>query len=244
MQEILSFTRRAVDGYGMIENGDRIAVGVSGGKDSVLLLCALCRLREFYPQKFDVIAVTVDPRFDRTDSDFLPISGLCESLGVEHIVERTDIGEIVFDRREEKNPCSLCSFLRRGALIDVCERANANKLALAHHLDDAAETYMLNLIYEGRIGCFSPVTDMPDRGIKVIRPFVLLPEVKIRSAIKRLSLPTVKSACPADGATRRSEMKELLNGIDRKQRGVKRRIVGAMQRRNIDGWGMKTKDDI
>lgn len=236
MREILSLCRRAVDDYGMIEENDRIAVGVSGGKDSVLLLCALAKLRDFYPKHFDLVAVTADLQFSGQPTDFSPIEKLCESLGVPCVVKRTDIAEIVFDIRKEKNPCSLCARLRRGALHDLCNELHCNKLALAHHYDDAAETFLLNLIHEGRVGCFSPVTYLSRKNVTVIRPFCLLPETKIRSAVKRLDLPVVKSPCPADGGTAREETKELLAELNRRYHGIKDRIVGALQRGHIDGW--------
>ncbi len=237
MREILSFTRRAVDDYGMIKPGDRIGVGVSGGKDSVLLLAALARLRMFYPAEFEITAVTADPGFGGKDTDYSKISELCGNLGIRHIIKRTDIAEIVFDVRKEENPCSLCARLRRGALHDICVENGFNKLALGHNFDDAAETFMMNLFHEGRIGCFSPVTYLSRKDITVIRPFCLLPETKIKSAVKRLGLPVVKSACPAAGTTAREEMKTLLRGLNTDYRGVKERIIGALRRGDIDGWG-------
>jgi len=236
VREILSLCRRAVDEYGMIDEGDRVAVGVSGGKDSVLLLVALAKLRDFYPKKFSLVAVTADMGFQKTETDYGGIAALCESLHVEYVIKRTDIAEIVFDIRREKNPCSLCARLRRGALHDLCNEHGCNKLALAHHFDDAAETFLLNLIHEGRIGCFSPVTYLSRKDITVIRPFCLLPETKIKSAVKRNNLPVVKSACPADGGTAREETKELLNELNRRYHGIKERVVGALQRGHIDGW--------
>ena len=236
MREILSLCRRAVDEYGMIAENDRIAVGVSGGKDSVLLLCALAKLRDFYPKHFDLVAVTADLQFSGQPTDYTPIEKLCESLGVPYVIKRTDIAEIVFDIRKEKNPCSLCARLRRGALHDLCNELSCNKLAFAHHYDDAAETFLLNLIHEGRVGCFSPVTYLSRKDITVIRPFCLLPETKIKSAVRRLELPVVKSHCPADGGTAREETKELIAELNRRYHGIKDRIVGALQRGHIDGW--------
>lgn len=245
MKEILSLTRRAIDEYGMIAPGDRVAVGVSGGKDSVLLLCALARLRSFYPAPFELIAVTSDPQFGNEPTDYGPIEELCRKLDVPYVVKRTDIGSIIFDIRKESNPCSLCARLRRGSLHDLCNELNCNKLALAHHSDDAAETFLMNLIHEGRIGCFSPVTYLSRKNITVIRPFCLLPETKIKSAVKRLDLPVVKSRCPADGATAREDAGELLLDLNRRYHGIRDRIIGAMRRRDIDGWGGASgkKDD-
>lgn len=236
MQEILSLTRRAVDEYGMIEDGDRIAVGVSGGKDSVLLLCALKNLSRFYPKKFTPIGVTLDLKFGGQPTDYSSIKELCEKLDIEYHVKETDIGQIIFDVRKESNPCSLCARMRRGALHDIAKELNCNKLALGHHSDDAVETFMMNLIYEGRIGCFSPVTYLSRKDITVIRPFCLLPEVKITSACKRLEIPIVKSKCPADGGTTRESTKQLLNTLNRDYHGIKNRILGALQRGHIDRW--------
>ena len=237
MREVLSFTRRAVDDYGMIEDGDRIAIGVSGGKDSVVLLAAMANLRIFYPKKFEIAAITADPQFGGQPTDYSEIEKLCEKLGVEYIIERTDIGQIVFDVRKEEHPCSLCARLRRGALHDICVAHGFNKLALGHHFDDAAETFMMNLIHEGRVGCFSPVTYLSRKDITLIRPFCLLPESKIKSAVKRQELPIVKSCCPADGTTSREDTKQLLSDLNKQYRGIKERIVGAMRRGDIDGWG-------
>lgn len=237
MREILSLTRKAVDEYGMIREGDRVAVGVSGGKDSVLMLRALADLRRFYPNRFDLVAITADPQFGGVATDYTPIEDLCRQLEVPYVVNRTDIGQIVFDVRKEPNPCSLCARLRRGALHDMCNQLGCNKLALAHHYDDAAETFLMNLIHEGRVGCFSPVTYLSRKDITMIRPFCLLPETKIKSAVKRLDIPVVKSVCPADGATAREDTKELLLELNRRYHGIKDRIVGAMRKGDIDGWG-------
>lgn len=236
MQEILSLTRRAVDEYGMIEDGDRIAVGVSGGKDSILLLCALKSLSRFYPKKFTPIGVTLDLKFAGKPTDYSNIQKLCEKLDIEYYVKETDIAQIIFDVRKESNPCSLCARMRRGALHDIAKELNCNKLALGHHADDAVETFMMNLIYEGRIGCFSPVTYLSRKDITVIRPFCLLPEVKITSACKRLDIPVLKSACPADGGTTRESTKQLLNSLNRDYHGIKNRILGALQKSHIDRW--------
>lgn len=236
MREILSLTRRAVDQYGMIDEGDRIAVGVSGGKDSVLLLLALKNLSLFYPKKFTPVGVTLDPKFGGQPTDYSSIKDLCEKHDIEYHIKETDIGEIIFDVRKETNPCSLCARMRRGALHDMAKQLNCNKLALGHHSDDAVETFMMNLIYESRIGCFSPVTYLSRKDITVIRPFCLLPEVKIISACKRNEIPIVKSKCPADGGTTRESTKQLLNSLNRDYHGIKKRILGAMQRGHIDRW--------
>ncbi len=236
MQEILSLTRRAVDEYGMIAEGDRIAIGVSGGKDSLLLLLALKNLSRFYPKKFTPVGITLDLKFGGKPTDYSEIKALCEKYDIEYYVKETDIAEIIFDVRRESNPCSLCARMRRGALHDMANELSCNKLALGHHADDAVETFMMNLIYEGRVGCFSPVTYLSRKDITVIRPFCLLPETKITSAAKRLNIPVVKSKCPADGGTTRQTTKELLNSLNRDYHGIKNRILGALQRGHIDRW--------
>ena len=234
IKRILSFTRRAVDDYQMIEPGDRIAVGVSAGKDSLTLLCALAELRRFYPIPFELIAITIDMGFEGVD--FTPIRKLCEELGVPYHVIPTEISKIIFDVRKEKNPCSLCAKMRRGALHNAAKELGCTSVALGHHFDDAVETFMLNLFFEGRIGCFSPVTYLSRVGIKMIRPMIYMPEKDVRYFANKVELPVVKSPCPADGNTQREEMKQLLAELDRKHDGLRYRIFGAMQRGEIDGF--------
>ena len=218
----------------MIEPGDRIAVGVSAGKDSLTLLCALAELRRFYPIPFELIAITIDMGFEGVD--FTPIRKLCEELGVPYHVIPTEISKIIFDVRKEKNPCSLCAKMRRGALHNAAKELGCTSVALGHHFDDAVETFMLNLFFEGRIGCFSPVTYLSRVGIKMIRPMIYMPEKDVRYFANKVELPVVKSPCPADGNTQREEMKQLLAELDRKHDGLRYRIFGAMQRGEIDGF--------
>ena len=234
MKRILSYTRRAVDDYEMIHEGDRIAVGISAGKDSLTLLYALAGLRRFYPKKFDLVAITVDMGFE--GMDFTPIRELCERLDVPYIVAKTEISHIIFDIRKEKNPCSLCAKMRRGALHNAAKEAGCNAVALGHHFDDVVETFMLNLFYEGRLGCFQPVTYLSRKDITVIRPMIYMPEKDIRYFAGRVSLPVVKSTCPADGNTERESMKQLLHSLERENKGLRYRIFGALQRGNIDGF--------
>ncbi len=235
LQKLLSKIRQAVDHYGMISDGDRIAVGVSGGKDSVALLYALSGLKDFYPKKFEVCAVSVDLGF--TDSDmFSDIKTLARELDIEYQVIKTQISQIVFDERKEKNPCSLCSKLRRGALIDAAVSLGANKAALGHHLDDAAETFMMSLMHEGRVGCFCPVTVYDDKGISVIRPMIYARESEVAAVARALSLPVAKNPCPKDGHSEREEMKEYLRTFDRAHRGLYKRLLGAMERAELEGW--------
>lgn len=235
LQKLLSKIRQAVDHYGMISDGDRIAVGVSGGKDSVALMYALSGLKDFYPKKFEVCAVSVDLGF--TDSDmFSDIKTLARELDIEYQVIKTQISQIVFDERKEKNPCSLCSKLRRGALIDAAVSLGANKAALGHHLDDAAETFMMSLMHEGRVGCFCPVTVYDDKGISVIRPMIYARESEVVATARALSLPVAKNPCPKDGHSEREEMKEYLRTFDRAHRGLYKRLLGAMERAELEGW--------
>lgn len=233
-KRLLSFVRRAVDDYKMIEEGDKIAVGVSAGKDSLSLLCAMAELRRFYPVKFELIAITVDMGFEGTD--FSPIKRLCEELDVEYHVVPSQIYKIVFEARKESSPCSLCAKMRRGALHSAAKELGCTSVALGHHFDDAVETFMLNLFFEGRIGCFSPVSYLSRVGIKLIRPMVYMPEKDVRYFAGKNELPVIESSCPANGNTEREEMKKLLAELDREHRGLRYRIFGAMQRGGIDGF--------
>ena len=208
MQHILGLVRRCVEDYHMIEPGDRIAVGVSGGKDSLLALAALVRLREFYPVPFTVEAVTLE--MGMPGMDFGPVAALCESWGVPYTRVSVPVYQIVFEERQEKNPCSLCARLRRGSLNTALTERGIAKIALGHHFDDAVETLLMNLLFEGRIGCFQPVTYLDRTGITQIRPLLYCREEEIRRAVNRLTLPVTENTCPADGASRRQEIKELL----------------------------------
>ena len=234
IKRVLSYTRRAVDDYEMIRDGDKIAVGVSAGKDSLTLLCALADLRRFYPKKFDLCAITVDMGFEGTD--FSRIRQLCDELDVPYTVVPTEISRIIFDVRKEKNPCSLCAKMRRGALHTAAKELGCNTVALGHHFDDVVETFMLNLFFEGRLGCFQPVTYLSRMDIRLIRPMIYMPEKDVRYFAKSAELPVVKSSCPADGNTQREEMKQLLAKLDRENRGLRYRIFGAIQRGEIDGF--------
>lgn len=234
MRRILSYVRRAVDDYNMIEEGDRVAVGVSAGKDSLTLLAALANLRRFYPKKFELVAITIDMGFP--NSDFSAVRSFCEELGVPYHVFPTEIYKIIFEIRKEKNPCSLCAKMRRGALHNAAKELGCNRVALGHHFDDAVETFMLNLFHEGRIGCFSPVSYLSRTDLYLIRPMIYLPEKDVRYFTSHTELPVVKSACPADGNTEREEMKKLLTSLDREHKGLRYRIFGAMQRGEIDGF--------
>ncbi len=242
MQKILGYIRRGITQYNMIENGDKIAVGVSGGKDSVIMAAALQKVSKFIGIDFQVIAITLDPCFDKTQTDYSIITKYLNENGVEHIVQRTDIGQIVFDIRKETNPCSLCARMRRGALHDCAKEHNCNKLALGHHSDDALETFIMNLFNEGRIGCFSPVTYLSRKDITVIRPLCLCPESEIKKAVRKLDIPVVKNPCPIDGATERQWTKNYLYQLEKDHPGIKNRIFGAMIRGNVSGWGIQSDE--
>ena len=234
IKRILSFTRRALDDYEMIRPGDRVAVGVSAGKDSLTLLCAMAELRRFYPVPFELVAFTIDMKAG--ESDFSAIRALCEKLDVPYHVIPTEISHIIFDVRKEKNPCSLCAKMRRGALHNAAKELGCNVVALGHHFDDAVETFMLNLFFEGRLGCFSPVSYLSRTDLRLIRPMIYMPEKDVRYFAKKAELPVLASTCPADGNTQREEMKKLLAELDRKHDGLRYRIFGAMQRGEIDGF--------
>lgn len=238
MQKVLGYLRKAVQQYDMISDGDRIAVGVSGGKDSLTLLWGLVRIREIMDIDCEITAVSVDPQFDGIPADFSQITEYCKKIKVEHIIIPTHIGEIVFDIRQEKSPCSLCARMRRGALNNFAADNNFTKLALGHNLDDSVETFLMNLLTEGRIGCFSPVTVLEDKAISIIRPLVLAPEKDIRRAAYKLELPVFKLNCKADGTTNRQRTKDLTAMLDKMNRGSKMRIFGAMQR-DLDDWKIK-----
>ena len=236
MRRILSRVRAAVSDYGMIEDGDKIAVGVSGGKDSLMLLKVLCELKRFHSEKFEITAITLDMRFNGEDGDFSEIKKMCDEYGVEYIVKPTDLYEIIFNVRKEQSPCSLCSRMRRGILHDTAKELGCNKIALGHHLDDAAETFMMNLLIESRIGCFAPVTYLSRKDITMIRPMVYVREREIEQSLERISLPVIKSACPANEHTKREDAKILLRELSKEYGDVPERIVGALQRGAIDRW--------
>lgn len=234
LQQVLSLTRKAVDDYHMIETGDKIAVGISGGKDSLTLLYALQGLRRFYPASFELCAVTVDLGFGNLDLS--KISELCEKLDVEYRIVRTDIGKIIFEDRKETNPCSLCAKMRKGALNDAMKASGCNKVAYAHHKDDVVETMMMSLIYEGRFHTFRPVTYLDRTGITVIRPLIYMNEADVIGFVRKHDVPVVKSPCPADGHTKRETVKKLVQEINLEAPGVKERMFTAILNGNLNGW--------
>lgn len=239
MNKILSLVRRCVEDYDMIQPGDRIAVGVSGGKDSLLLLTALAKLREFYPVPFTVEAITLNMgRADgREEMDFAPVAEFCRRLDVPYTIINSEIHHIIFDVRREKNPCSMCAKMRRGALHNALQERGITKIALGHHYDDAVETFFMSLIFEGRLSCFQPVTYLDRTGITQIRPLLYCGESLIRHTAQRLELPVVKNPCPADGNTKRQEIKELIYELQGRYPGLKARAFGAMQRLPLPEWG-------
>lgn len=236
MRRILSRVRAAVSDYKMIKDGDKIAIGVSGGKDSLMLLKVLCELQRFHTEKFQLVAITLDMRFNGEDGDFSEIKRMCDEYGVEYVVKPTDLYEIIFNIRKEPSPCSLCSRMRRGILHDTAKELGCNKIALGHHLDDAAETFMMNLLIESRIGCFAPVTYLSRKDITMIRPLVYVREREIEQSLERIALPVIKSACPANEHTKREDAKILLRELSKEYGDVSERIVGALQRGAIDRW--------
>lgn len=234
MKRVLSLLRQAVDQYELIEDGDKIAVGVSGGKDSMALLTALCALKKFYPIPFELYAVTVDLGFKNLDID--SISAYCASLSIPFIAVSTDIAQIVFDIRNESNPCSLCANMRKGALNNKLDELGINKVAYAHHKDDVVNTFFMSLIYEGRLHTISPKIHFDDNKITVIRPFIYMNESDIKGFVKRYNIPVVKSPCPMDKKTSREYVNEIVNGINKVTPGVKNRVITAIKNNSIDGW--------
>lgn len=234
MQKLMGLVRRCVEDYDMIRPGDRITVGVSGGKDSLTLLTALAGLRRFYPAPFEVEAITLDLGFE--GADFSRVGALCQRLEVPYTVVKTQIKQVVFDQRQEKNPCSMCAKMRRGALNSAALERGSDKIALGHHYDDAVETFMLSLLFEGRISCFQPVTDLDRSGVIQIRPMLYVGEKMIQSFAERESLPVVFNPCPADKHTRREEVKRLVAELGERFPGFKSHVFGGMQRLPLPHW--------
>jgi tRNA(Ile)-lysidine synthase TilS/MesJ len=237
MQKMLSYIRRACQEFDLIQNGDTLAVGVSGGKDSLVLLAALAQMRKFSEYNYNLHAITLDPRFFGNDGDFSSVAQLCEKIDVPFTLIKSDIYEVVFDVRKEKNPCSLCAKMRRGALHDAALAANANKIALAHSFDDVIETFIMNLFKEGRVGCFAPKSYLSRKDLTLIRPLVLAPESAVMSCVNQNGFKIVKSPCPVDKATYRQEIKEFLQQKEREDKGFKLRIFTALRKSGVDGWG-------
>lgn len=237
LKNLVGKCRSAIDLYNMIEKDDVIAVGVSGGKDSLMLLSLLLELKNYYPVPFKILAITVDPQFLGKKTNFSDVTDFCSAHGIRHIVERTELSKLIFEERREKNPCSLCSRMRRGIISNVAVESGCNKVALGHNLDDAVETFFMNLLNGGRIGCFSPVSYLSRKKIHVIRPLIFCSEKEIVLEAKRLFLPIVKSGCPVDGKTERQSTKELISFLEKDYCNVKKKIIGAITKANVDDWG-------
>lgn len=233
MQKLLGLVRRCVDDYHMIAPGDKIGVGISGGKDSLALLVLLAELKKFHPADFTLEAITIDMGLGM---DYSAVAALCEKLDVPFTQVKTEIAPIIFEHRKEKNPCSMCAKMRRGALNEALLERGLSKLALGHHYDDAVETFIMNLLFEGRIGCFQPVTDLDRTGIVQIRPMLYLHEKTVDNFVKKQELPVIENRCPVDKYTKREEVKKLIFDLSQQYPDLKERVFGAMQRLPLPEW--------
>ena len=238
IQKMLSLVRSCADDYRMLAPGDRVAVGVSGGKDSLTLLRVLAELRRFHPSGFELEAITLDMGYE--EMDFGPVADLCRELEVPYTIRETQIKQVIFDIRHEENPCALCAKMRRGALNEEAKKRGCNKVALGHHYDDAVETFLLSLLYEGRISCFLPVTYLDRMDLTVIRPMLYVHEKTIRSFAERAGLPVVHNPCPADKNTKREDVKQLLYELEGRYPQIKEHIFGGLQRSPLPGWKKNT----
>ena len=236
MQKLMGLVRRCVDDYHMIEEGDKIAVGVSGGKDSLVLLVLLAGLREYFNKPFELEAITIDMGLGM---DYSGVEELCKQINVPYFIVKTEIAPIIFDHRKEKNPCSLCAKMRRGALDQAIKERGFNKLALGHHYDDAVETFLMSLLFEGRISCFQPVTNLDRTGIIQIRPMLYIHEKTVDNFSQRRGLPVIENRCPVDKETKREEVKQLIFQLSKTYPELKERIFGAMQRFPLPEWEPK-----
>jgi tRNA(Ile)-lysidine synthase TilS/MesJ len=234
LQKLLSRMRKAVTDYDMIADGDKIAIGVSGGKDSLVLLYCMKELQRFLPQKFDLVAVTLS--LGNEGFDTARLIDFYRQLGVEYHIEDTNIAKVVFDVRNEKNPCSLCSNMKRGAIYNVAKSLDCNKAAFGHHKDDVVETLLLSLFYEGRINTFSPVTYLDRKDITLIRPMIYMEEKMIRTFTQKEGITPVPSGCRVDGETKRQQVKDLVWNLTKENRHLKDNLFGAIQRNGMNGW--------
>lgn len=234
MKRIVSLLRKAVDEYGMIRENERVAVGVSGGKDSMVLLWGLHMLSRYHPSNFSVVGLSIDPGFG---GDYGIVEDFAKKIGVELHCKKTQFKEIIFDERKEQSPCSLCSKMRRGALNDMAKEYGCDTLALGHHMDDVLETFFLSLLYEGRVNCFSPFTYLDRSRVTQIRPMIYVRECDVVSAVKRNDIPVMPKVCPVDGITKRSDMKEIIRDLEKRTApGLKKRLFHAVSSSGIDGW--------
>lgn len=236
MQRILSHMRKAIEEYNMIEENDKIAICLSGGKDSITMLYAFKALQRFYPKKFQLIAISIDPGFEFFDTDFL--KQLCKDVDIPLFIEKNNAKEIVFDIRKEKNPCSLCANLRRGVINSIAIREGCNKIALGHNQDDVLETFLLNLFYTGSIGTFAPKSYMDRSKITLIRPLIYTPEKETRRFVKKNNLSVMKKVCPMDGTSKREDMKQLIFTLGKKIPMLRANLFGAIKR-NLSDWNVE-----
>lgn len=233
MQRILSYMRKAIEEYTMIEEGDKIAICLSGGKDSITMLHAFKSLQRFYPKNFEIIAISIDPGFEFFDTTFL--QKICNDLDIPLFIEKSNAKEIVFDIRKEKNPCSLCANLRRGIINSIAIREGCNKIALGHNQDDVLETFLLNLFYTGSIGTFSPISYMDRSKVTLIRPLIYTPEKDTKRFIKKNNLSVMPKVCPMDGTSKREDMKQLIFSLSKNIPMIRANLFGAIQR-NLEDW--------
>ncbi len=242
MQKILGYMRKAIDEFNMIEKGDKIAVAVSGGKDSFTMLLGLKNLQRFYPKKFEIIAVSINPGFEFFNSNL--IKNFCKEIQVPFYEEHSHAKEIVFDIRKEKNPCSLCANLRRGALNTIAIKEGCNKIALGHNEEDVLETFLLNLFYTGSINTFSPVSYMDRSKITLIRPMIYTPEKYIQNFVKREKIEVLPKNCPMDGFSKREDMKNLIKSFQKDLPYIRSNLYGAIKRAGLEGWNINKKKEI
>ncbi len=236
MKNTVGKIRAAIDKYNMIDKNDNIAVGISGGKDSLVLLWALNELKKYYPNKFNITAITLDPCFNGKEMDLSEIKKLCDKLDIKYVVNRTSIWEVVFKIRNENNPCSLCAKLRRGILHNIALENGCNKVALGHHMDDAVETFFMNIFNGGKIKCFSPMSYLSRKNIHLIRPMIFCYESEISNICSNLHLPVCKSMCPIDGNTERENIKITLNLLEKQYPKLRKKVIGALQDLSINNW--------
>lgn len=241
LQRIIGQARRAIDDYNMIDENDKVAIGLSGGKDSLTLLHALHDLQRFYPKKFEIMAITIHPGSDTFKTDEL--EKICKELNVEHVIYHSDIAKVVFDIRKEKNPCSLCANMRRGMLNSIAIEHGCNKIALGHHADDVMETLLMSLFLNGNIHTFAPVTYLSRSDVKTIRPFIYVAEKDIRAVAREKNFPVATKCCPQDGYTKREYTKELIASLRHDIPRIRENLMGAIKRSKIDGWEIKDKND-
>lgn len=241
MRKLVGRVRAALDKYDMVAKEDTIAIGVSGGKDSMFLLYALSEISKYHPAAFHVAAVTIDPCFNGIPGDYKGVAEFCAERGISYFLHRTDLAHVVFEKMQAKSPCSICAKMRRGILHNVCIEQGIRRLALGHHLEDAVQTFLMNLFYGGKIACFSPCTYLSRKQIHVIRPLIFCEERDIENASRRLHLPIVKSNCPVDGITARKSIANELSVLEESFPDIKAKVIGAMQRMDLDRWGVPEK---